>query len=210
MLKSIEESAPLRSPRSERTRGRILAAAGECFAARGFSKTTVEELASRAGVSKALVYHHFKSKERILDLLLQRTLADWEDVTRVDLLAGGSVLKGIADMLRTSLAYAREHPVLQSLIELDSRVLVSSDAGRTMRAQMEALRSSLREAVAAGVERGELRDDLDVTRAAEVLLINHLAFVQHVLEPDWIDVSDDALLDAGLDILVRGLQGSPK
>jgi len=210
MLKSIEDPGQPRTRRSERTRGRILVAAGECFAARGFAKTTVEELAERAGVSKALVYHHFKTKERILDAVLERTLADWNDATRVDLLAGGSVLEGIAKMLRTSLAYAREHPVLRGLIELDSSLLVDSGAGRVMRAQMEELRVSLREAVGAGVERGELREDLHVEHAAEILLIHQLAFIQHVLEPEWVDVSDAALVDAGLDVLVRGLQRSSR
>ncbi len=205
---SIESQRQALTPRSRRTRRRILEAAGECFAVRGFAKTTVEEIASEAGVSKALVYHHFKTKEHILDTVLASTLSDWDEATRVDWHAGGSVLEGIAAMLRTSIAYARRRPVLRGLIELDSRLLADSDAGRVMREQMQELRASLRAALSAGVERGELREDLDTERAAEVLLLNHLAFLQHVLDPEWIDLSDGSLVDAGLDILVRGLQRS--
>jgi AcrR family transcriptional regulator len=212
MHESIEISTPALTPRKERTRRRILDAAGQCFAARGYAKTTVEEIASRAGVSKALVYHHFSGKEEILDAVLERTLDAWSHATRLEamLADSGSVLEGIAQMLRTSLAYAREHPVLRGLLELDMRVLADSDAGRSMRSQMTELRASLRAAVAAGIASGELREDLDAERAAEIILINHLAFVQHVLDPEWIDVSDDRLLDAGLDILVQGLQRSPR
>ena len=189
------------TPRKERTRRRILDAAGQCFASRGYAKTTVEEIASGAGVSKALVYQHFPGKEGILDSVLERTLADWTDATRLEemLEEGSGVLEGVARMLRTSLAYAREHQVLSD-----------SDAGRAMRNQMNELRASLNEAVAKGVACGELRENLDVESAAEIILINHLAFVQHVLDPEWIDVSDDGLLDVGLDILVRGLQRSPR
>jgi hypothetical protein len=100
--------------------------------------------------------------------------------------------------------------VLRGLLELDTQVLSDSDAGRAMRNQMNELRASLNEAVAKGVACGELRENLDVESAAEIILINHLAFVQHVLDPEWIDVSDDGLLDVGLDILVRGLQRSPR
>ena len=200
------------TPRKERTRRRILDAAGQCFASRGYAKTTVEEIASGAGVSKALVYQHFPGKEGILDSVLERTLADWTDATRLEemLEEGSGVLEGVARMLRTSLAYAREHPVLRGLLELDTQVLSDSDAGRAMRNQMNELRASLNEAVAKGVACGELRENLDVESAAEIILINHLAFVQHVLDPEWIDVSDDGLLDVGLDILVRGLQRSPR
>jgi AcrR family transcriptional regulator len=212
MPESIGAEAWAPSPRKERTRRRILDAAGLCFQSRGYAKTTVAEIASQADVSKALVYRHFSGKEGILDSVLERTLADWNDATRLEsmLTETGGVLEGISHMLRTSLAFAREHPVLRGLLELDTHVLAGSDAGRTMRSQMTELRASLREAVAAGVLRGELRDDLDVERAAEIILINHLAFVHHVLDPEWVDVSDDGLLDVGLDILVRGLQRTPK
>jgi AcrR family transcriptional regulator len=212
MSRSSQLEAPALTPRKERTRRRILDAAGQFFASRGYAKTTVEEIASGAGVSKALVYHHFPGKEGILDAVLERTLADWNDATRLEAMRteSGGVLDGIAHMLRTSLAYAREHPVLRGLLDLDTRVLADSDAGREMRSQMSELRASLNEAVGAGVACGELREDLDVERAAEIILINHLAFVQHVLDPEWVDVSDDALLDVGLDILVRGLQRSPR
>jgi AcrR family transcriptional regulator len=75
------ETAGARTERAERTRRRILDAACHCFAASGYAKTTVEEIALQAGVSKGLVYHHFRGKEQILEAVLERTLADWDAAT---------------------------------------------------------------------------------------------------------------------------------
>ena len=47
------------------TRRRILAAAGELFAARGFLATTMREIAQRARVNLAAAHYHFGSKQAL-------------------------------------------------------------------------------------------------------------------------------------------------
>lgn len=54
----------------ERTRSEIAAAAIELFAARGFSGTSVQEVADRAGVSHRTVYRYFPRKEDLLGSFL--------------------------------------------------------------------------------------------------------------------------------------------
>ena len=54
-----------RRPGSEDTRGRILDAAREAFAARGFEGTSVRSVAAAAGVDPALVHHYFGTKQRL-------------------------------------------------------------------------------------------------------------------------------------------------
>ena len=54
------------SPGDDRsTQARIRDAALACFAEQGFAATTVRTIAARAGVSAALVIHHFGSKARL-------------------------------------------------------------------------------------------------------------------------------------------------
>jgi AcrR family transcriptional regulator len=66
----------------------ILAAAALEFAARGFAGARVDRIARRAKVNKAMIYYHFKSKERLYRTLLRRmfTLA----AERLQAIAGGS------------------------------------------------------------------------------------------------------------------------
>ena len=48
------------------SRSAILSASLELFAKRGFSATTTDEIARKAGVSKGLIFTHFRTKEEIL------------------------------------------------------------------------------------------------------------------------------------------------
>lgn len=50
----------------QEVRSRIFDAALRCFARRGVTKTTIEDIAKAAGCSRATVYRHFKGKESIV------------------------------------------------------------------------------------------------------------------------------------------------
>ncbi len=49
-----------------RTREKIVAAAMELFAKKGFDRTTVDEIVARAGVAKGTFYLYFKSKDDLI------------------------------------------------------------------------------------------------------------------------------------------------
>src|SRR5258708_35559368 len=50
---------------SERRRQEIMAAALDCFTAKGFSETSMADIQERSGASMGSIYHHFESKERL-------------------------------------------------------------------------------------------------------------------------------------------------
>lgn len=50
---------------------KILQAASEIFAQKGFDGSRVDEIAKSAGVNKALIYYYFESKEKILEELFK-------------------------------------------------------------------------------------------------------------------------------------------
>jgi AcrR family transcriptional regulator len=57
------------------TRARLLAAAAAEFAARGFDGAKVDRIAVRAGVNKAMLYYHFRSKAALYREILRGTFA---------------------------------------------------------------------------------------------------------------------------------------
>ena len=64
---SREPDRPVSSPgRSERKRQAIAEAATEAFLGHGYSRTTMDDIAKRAGVSKQTIYMHFTDKEQLL------------------------------------------------------------------------------------------------------------------------------------------------
>ena len=73
----------------EKSREKILAAALELFANKGYDATSIDSIAKKAGVSKGLIYNYFESKEKIL-------LAIFDDAMKV----GDEILaryKGLTD-----------------------------------------------------------------------------------------------------------------
>jgi TetR/AcrR family acrAB operon transcriptional repressor len=204
--------APLRVDRAERTRQRLLDAAAHSFASAGFSKTTVEEIAATAGVSKGVVYHHFRGKEAILEELLERTLADWAAVSSISASAAdaGSVLVAFERSLRASLDYARSTPLIRALFQLDPAVVLGLASSAAVRKSVEQGRVQMIEAVRTGITSGELRSELDPERAADLLRLVTIALIDHLLNPQWIDGSDERLVSTCVDVLRRGLRAEPQ
>jgi AcrR family transcriptional regulator len=203
MEPTLPEPREPRGDRAARTRQRILDAAGQCFAASGFARTRVEEIALRAGVSKALVYHRFRSKEEILEAVLERTLDEWEAASRSGA-DSDSVLEGLAQMFHAALAWVRTNPVVGALFALEPMVL-HSVGEETVRRRMEDFRAELVVTLTEGIESGELRSDLDPVRIADVVRLHYMALVEQVLDPRWLGEPDRGLIDASLDALFHGI-----
>ena len=58
------------------TRGAILRAASDLFGREGYAATTVDEVAAAAGVAKGAVYHHFATKGRLFETVLEAATTD--------------------------------------------------------------------------------------------------------------------------------------
>src|SRR5262245_35744362 len=68
---------PHRRPRDpERTRGRILAAAVQEFATKGFAGARVARIARRARVNKRMLYHYYGNKDGLFREILGRKLGE--------------------------------------------------------------------------------------------------------------------------------------
>lgn len=86
---------------------KILKAAEEVFAEKGFDGARVDEIAKRAGVNKALIYYYFASKDQILEELskkhLQELIDSKEKMLRDVDLQGGLTREAVADFVEYTL-----------------------------------------------------------------------------------------------------------
>ena len=64
------------------TRRRILAAASDEFGAHGFAATTVDRIARRARVNKAMIYYHFPNKRALYTCIIRDVFAPITDRVR--------------------------------------------------------------------------------------------------------------------------------
>src|SRR5437867_13354379 len=53
----------------------IIAAAAKVFRTKGYHAATVQDIADAVGILKGSVYHHFKSKEDLLFLIVKEPIA---------------------------------------------------------------------------------------------------------------------------------------
>ncbi len=63
-----------RQERREQTRGRLLDAAAQVFARRGFASATLDEVAEAAGYTKGAVYSNFEGKNDLFIALIERRI----------------------------------------------------------------------------------------------------------------------------------------
>lgn len=63
----------------EETISKILKVTAELFMEKGYDKTSMQDIVNRLGMSKGAIYHHFKSKEDLLDKLTTQYFSniDW-------------------------------------------------------------------------------------------------------------------------------------
>ena len=68
----MADVAPRRRLSAEERRESILAAANEVFGERGYEHVRIDDVAAAAGISKALIYEHFASKQELYIELLNK------------------------------------------------------------------------------------------------------------------------------------------
>ncbi len=87
----------------EKSRTRIMNAAIELFAKKGYHGTSISQIAAKAGIAKGLTYHYFKSKPDLLDEILKQAMQELDEPLQV-LLVPGNPYNKIAMMIEGSFA----------------------------------------------------------------------------------------------------------
>jgi len=100
--------------RTDRSRGLILDAADGAFREKGFAAVSVEEIASRAGLTRRTVYNLFGSKEEIAHQLIARTEAQ-DQGYRARMAAGEDALCLLETILLDSAGWCLANPSIARL-----------------------------------------------------------------------------------------------
>jgi TetR/AcrR family transcriptional regulator, cholesterol catabolism regulator len=173
-----------RTRRREDTRQRLFVAAVELIAEQGFSATTVDDIATRAGVAKGTVYYNFESKTVLFEELLRHGIGLLTAEFRAAV-AGLPPREALAALVRAELDYIRRYRAFAQLL--------LSEMWRTNREWQQTLRllrgeaiEVIAETVRAGVASGDLPADLDVRTASSALF-----GVGLVVAVDWLVFQPD-------------------
>ncbi len=202
-------SVRARSPRAEARRLRILEAAAQCFAKNGFARTRIEDVAAAAGVSRALVYNHFASKEALARQVQEHLLEAWSVAVDRAIEEADGAAEAFGAWLRVNLADTQRRPLLTAILA-EPAAWIPIGWEEAARRAMADWREKLVALLEQGIASGEFRDDLDVESTAEVLRAMQVGMMQHLLSPEpFVDVSDQRQLIAATELLVDGLRRRP-
>lgn len=144
---------------------RILDAAEACIRRYGIRRTSMAEVARTAGFSRAWLYRHFPDKESLVGAVLLRTDETFWRAARERIDAEPTLVAQVVEAVRFARAQAPSELFL-GLMETEPDT-VTAMLATGLRLQLPAMSRFWRPYVEAARDRGEVREDLDVARAAE-------------------------------------------
>src|SRR3954453_2629157 len=103
---------------SER-REHLVRLAAELFARKGYQATTVRNIADEAGILSGSLYHHFDSKESIVDEILASFFAELTAANRDAVRRGGDPREVLAELVRICFAALVPHRAAVMVMQND-------------------------------------------------------------------------------------------
>jgi AcrR family transcriptional regulator len=138
--------------------GEILAAARTVFAVSGFNNTTMDEIASAAGIAKGTVYLYFSSKKDIYLAALKHGLTELMDRTRTNMHSANGIQARLRAFVRTRIEYAEANRDFIKIYHSEFGNLTNAAAHDSEFQQLYLLQANELEKVLRGaMDSGEIR-----------------------------------------------------
>ncbi|MCI6011921.1 MAG: TetR/AcrR family transcriptional regulator [Firmicutes bacterium] len=203
-------AAMARNKHPEITVELILNTAQRLFVEIGYEKTSMQNIMDETGLSKGAIYHHFKSKEEIFNVVAERIGAEnvkrFEEIRRDPARNGKEKLEAL---FRSSLLHPNQEKVLKMVPYLmdDPRFLAVEMKEIMEYTAPEIIRPLLEE----GIADGSLQiEDPEMTAEAVMILMD--LWVNPALQPSTAEetrrrcrISGRLMKEMGLDIFTEEL-----
>jgi AcrR family transcriptional regulator len=140
----------------------LLDVAAKLFAERGFRATTVRDIADAAGILSGSLYHHFDSKESMVDEILTRfqdeLFGRYEEIVA----RGLGPRETLEAVVVASFESIDAHHAEVAIYQNEAKYLASFERFAYLRTRNEEFRKLWVGILESGVRAGVFRDDLDV------------------------------------------------
>lgn len=143
-------------------RDELLGIAGQLFADRGLRSTTVRDIADTAGILSGSLYHHFDSKESMVDELLRGFLDGLFARYREIAGAGLSATETLRQLVIASFEAIDSRHTAVAIYQNEARHLASQDRFGYINERNTEFQDLWESVLRRGVAEGDFRADLDV------------------------------------------------
>jgi AcrR family transcriptional regulator len=184
-------------------REEILAIAARLFAQKGFASTTVREIADTAGILSGSLYHHFDSKESMVDEILRTLLDDILARYRAAVAAAGDPASVLRELVRVAFSALGSHRAAVAVMVNEYNLLVQYPRFEFLRSGADETEELWAGVVEGGIAAGAFRSDIDP----------HMIY-RFIRDAIWVSVrwyqpdgrfSPEEIADFYLDVLLDGI-----
>jgi AcrR family transcriptional regulator len=177
----------------DNTRTRLLDAAYEQFCRTGIQRSSMEDVARRANLSRITVYRRFATKDSLVEQVVFREFRRYFEQFLTDITHAETAAERVVLGFASSLRAIRGNPMIGGLIDAEPNLIAASmigDDGRMVAAVRQFVAGQLRREQTAG----NVSKDLDTDLVAEMMVRISASFL--AIPSDVVDLDDDEQLSA--------------
>ncbi len=184
-------------------RAELLQIAGELFATKGYRRTTVRDVADAAGILSGSLYHHFDSKESMVDELLSTFQTELFGHYDEILASDADALTRLERAVRVSFEAIDRHRAEVAIFQNEADQLGQSERFAYLAERNRQSREVWMTLLGDGVASGQLRPDLDVELVYR--FIRDTVWVAVRWYRPGGELTHDQVADQYLSILTQGI-----
>jgi AcrR family transcriptional regulator len=178
-------------PTRAQTRQRLLRAAGEVFAERGYDRASLDDVAAAAGLTKGAVYSNFAGKDELFYALMRERIGE-----RLDLVAEaverqatvGEITRDASNALAKLISAQADWHLL--FIEFWSRAVRDPNLSREFARERRSARGLIERVLQERAAEAKIELPAPVQQlAVAVLALSNGIAIEHLADPDTVDPS---------------------
>jgi AcrR family transcriptional regulator len=168
-----------------------MAIAIDCFARYGYQGTSIDRIATAAGVTKGALYYHFRDKEDLLFEAVQDRIGEFERKVVGSVSPETDPAGALAEIARVCVQIATRNNLRRFILTLMVEALdTNPQLSERFRGILRRFRSYLAGIVRVGQEQGVFRRDVDPALAAQLFAGGVIgAELQHYQDTERVDLA---------------------
>jgi len=184
------------------TRVQLIHAALVLFDSNGYPRTSVEDIVAKAKVTKGAFYHHFESKEEVLEIIHNVYVESQIELCKRIMSDGGNPREQLRELARATITNLNQYRAHVSVYMQDRRFLTGQRKKNVLekRSEIDKLFNSI---IEDGVRGGFFRSDVS-PKLITFGIIGMYAWVINWWKPSG-SLSLQQIADQYVDVLLDGL-----
>ncbi len=154
-------------------KNQILDAAWTCFARNGYHRTTMQDIATEAGISAGAIYHYFDGKEAVLVAINQRSQELGRNLVAAAAAGEGDPIRTISIIGEAMMRFFHD-PEFETIarinIEIWPEILRHDHLRKAVGDEIHFWREAVTRLMADARDRGDLRGDVNPEALAQILI----------------------------------------